>query len=87
MDNQALKESFARVKNDIMNIQAQLMEIMHRFIAEHPDVRLSCLPHMDGDYRETELGVRAPPQAARLAHSWLRDALSEAGFTFKEGGR
>jgi hypothetical protein len=42
---------------------------------------------VDGDYRETELGVRALPQAARLAHSWLRDALSEAGFTFKEGGR
>lgn len=67
--------------------EGQLMEIMHRFIAEHRDVRLSCLPHMDGDYRETELGVRAAPQAARLAHAWLRDALSEAGFTFKEGGR
>ena len=40
-----------------------------------------------GDYRETELGVRALPQAAQLAHLWLREALNEAGFAFKEGGR
>ena len=67
--------------------EGQLMDIMHRFIVEHPDVRLSCLPHMDGDYRETELGVRALAQAAQLAHLWLREELNEAGFAFKEGGR
>lgn len=64
-----------------------LMEVMQCFVVEHPDVRLSCLPHMDGEYRETELGVRAAPQAAQLAHSWLRAALSEAGFAFRDGGR
>ena len=63
------------------------MDIMQRFVTEHPDVRLSCLPHMDGDYRETELGVRALPQAAQRAQSWLRDALNEAGFSFNDGGR
>lgn len=67
--------------------EGQLMDIMQRFVAEHPLVRLSCLPHMNGDYRETELGVRAQPQSAQAAQQWLRDALSEAGFSFKEGGR
>jgi molybdopterin-biosynthesis enzyme MoeA-like protein len=67
--------------------EGQLMDIMQRFVSEFPDVRLSCLPHMDGDYRETELGVRALPQAAQVAQLWLRSALDEAGFTFKEGGR
>ena len=67
--------------------EGQLMEIMQRFVVEHPDVRLSCLPHMNGNYRETELGVRARPQAAQLAQLWLRDALSKAGFAFNEGGR
>ena len=67
--------------------EGQLMDIMQRFVIEHPDVRLSCLPHMDGDYRETELGVRALPPLAQLAQQWLREALSEAGFVFKEGGR
>ena len=67
--------------------EGQLMEIMQRFVLEHPDVRLSCLPHMNGDYRETELGVRAQPEMVQPAQQWLRDALSEAGFAFKEGGR
>ena len=67
--------------------EGQLMEIMQRFVGQFPDVRLSCLPHMNGDYRETELGVRAQPEAARSAQHWLRNALNEAGFTFKEGGR
>jgi molybdopterin-biosynthesis enzyme MoeA-like protein len=67
--------------------EGQLMDIMQRFVSEFPDVRLSCLPHMDGDYRETELGVRALPQAAQVAQLWLRSALDAAGFTFKEGGR
>lgn len=67
--------------------EGQLMEIMQRFVIEHPNVRLSCLPHMDGDYRETELGVRAFASAAQLAQLWLRSALNEAGFAFNEGGR
>lgn len=67
--------------------EGQLMEIMQHFVAQFSDVRLSCLPHMNGDYRETELGVRAQPEAARSAQHWLREALREAGFTFIEGGR
>ena len=43
---------------------AQLCELRAKF----PDVRLSCLPHMNGDYRETELGVRAQPEVRRW--SW-----------------
>ena len=67
--------------------EGQLMDIMQGFVARFPDVRLSCLPHMNGDYRETELGVRAEPEAAQTAQDWLRDELLKAGFTFKEGGR
>ncbi len=62
--------------------EGQLIEIMERFVVEFTDVDLSCLPHMDNDYRETELGVRGSAKAVRQAFDWLCAALHEAGFEF-----
>ena len=67
--------------------EGQLMDVMQRFVAAWPAVRLSCLPHMDGDYRETELGVRGEAGEAAAAARWLREALAAAGLAFREGGR
>jgi len=67
--------------------EGQLMDVMQRFIERHPGVRLSCLPHMDGDYRETELGVRGDTDRVADAWDWLRESLGEAGFEWTEGGR
>jgi len=67
--------------------EGQLMRVMQHFVECHPDVRLSCLPHMDGDYRETELGVRGERDGVDLAWAWLCEALDEAGFKWTEGGR
>ena len=67
--------------------EGQLMDVMQRFVAAWPAVRLSCLPHMDGDYRETELGVRGEAGEAAQAARWLRAALAAAGLAFREGGR
>jgi len=67
--------------------EGQLMEIMQRFVAAWPALRLSCLPHMDGDYRETELGVRGDAASVAPAAGWLRDALGAAGLAWVEGAR
>ncbi len=62
--------------------EGQVIGIMERFVAKFPDVELSCLPHMDGDYRETELGVRGRGAAIRRPFDWLCGALRDAGFEF-----
>lgn len=63
--------------------EGQLMDIMQALVAAHPDVQMSCLPHMEGDYRETELGVRGSPAAVEAAGAWLQAALSAAGFRWE----
>ena len=60
--------------------EGQLIPIMEDFVARFPDVDLSCLPHMEGDYRETELGVRGGPADVEGAVAWLTEALDDAGL-------
>lgn len=67
--------------------EGQLMSVMHAFVARYPQVALSCLPSMEGDYRETELGVRGAPEQADPAFDWLMVHLREAGFEPLPGGR
>ena len=64
--------------------EGQLIGIMEDFVRRHPDLKLSCLPHMEGDYRETELGVRGSEKAAEKGFSWLREALETEGFPAEE---
>ena len=64
--------------------EGQLIAIMEDFVARFPDVDLSCLPHMDGEYRETELGVRGAPAPVQRAADWLLAALDEAGFRWQK---
>jgi molybdopterin-biosynthesis enzyme MoeA-like protein len=63
--------------------EGALIEIMERLVAKFPEIRLSCLPHMDGDYRETELGVRGRAAHAQTAHAWLCAALDGSGFRWE----
>lgn len=62
--------------------EGQLIDVMQALVQKHPSVKLSCLPHMDGDYRETELGLRGNPEAVDIACTWLQAALGQAGFEF-----
>ncbi len=64
--------------------EGQLMEVMQRFVAQFPALRLACLPHMDGDYRETELGIRGEPAAVDEARGWLEATLVAEGFAWRE---
>jgi len=63
--------------------EGQLIGIMEPFVERFPDIQFSCLPHMDGDYRETELGVRGPEQAVDEAAAWLEQRLAGAGFEWR----
>ena len=63
--------------------EGQLIDVMQDFVARFPEVELSCLPHMEGDYRETELGVRGPSEAVEGAIDWLSAALDRGGWSFE----
>lgn len=60
--------------------EGQIIHIMQDLVARFPKVRLSCLPHMDGDYRETELGIRGQPTDVEEASRWLDATLDREGF-------
>lgn len=60
--------------------EGQLIEVMEDLVGHFPDLALSCLPHMSGDYRETELGVRGERVDVERAHAWLTDRLGRDGF-------
>ena len=62
--------------------EGQLIDVMQALVHKHPRVKLSCLPHMQDDYRETELGLRGEPDKVAEADTWLRAALAQAGFEF-----
>jgi DNA adenine methylase len=67
--------------------EGQIIDVMSEFVGRHPNLALSCLPTMDGDYRETELGVRGLPSEVSDGMGWLRAALREAGFEPVDGAR
>ena len=64
--------------------EGQLIITMQAFVARFPAVDLSCLPHMQEDYRETELGVRGTAGDVAGAVDWLTDALDEGGWRWQK---
>ncbi len=66
--------------------EGQLIATMEEFVARFPAVDLSCLPHMEGDYRETELGVRGNALDVDNAAAWLTGALDRAGLPWERRG-
>ena len=66
--------------------EGPLIPVMEELVARFPDVSLSCLPHMEGEYRETELGVRGAAAAVDAAAAWLEEALTGAGFRWERRG-
>lgn len=65
--------------------EGQLMDVMQEFVARFPQVALSCLPHMQGEYRETELGVRGVDGDVTSAVAWLTAALDNGGWGWQKG--
>ena len=63
--------------------EGQLIPILEDLVAHFPVVDLSCLPHMDGDYRETELGVRGREADVEMAVDWLTHELDKAGYRWR----
>jgi molybdopterin-biosynthesis enzyme MoeA-like protein len=60
--------------------EGQVIHIMQDLVSRFPRVQLSCLPHMDGDYRETELGIRGQTMDVQEASAWLEAMLDREGF-------
>ena len=67
--------------------EGQVIELLQSFVKRYPDLNLSCLPHMQDEYRETELGVRGDADQVSVASAWLGEQLDQLGFHWTEGGR
>lgn len=63
--------------------EGMLIPLMERLVDRFPAIRLACLPRMDGEYRETELGLRGAPEAVATAENWLRAELDRLGIAFE----
>lgn len=63
--------------------EGQLIHLMQALVSRFPRVRLSCLPHMDGDYRETEIGIRGARADVEQAFAWLTAELDREAFPWK----
>ena len=63
--------------------EGQIIHIMQDLVSRFPRVRLSCLPHMDGDYRETEIGLRGKQADVEEAWAWLDAELDRECFERK----
>ncbi len=68
--------------------EGQLIHILEDLVSQFPKVRLSCLPHMEGEYRETEVGIRGERADVDEAMAWLTAALGRESFSWKteDGG-
>ena len=66
--------------------EGQVIDLLEAFVARFPAVQFSCLPHFDGDYRETELGVRGGCDLVEQAAAWLCEGLSARGVAWQTGG-
>lgn len=60
-----------------------LIDIMEQFVARFPALQFSCLPHMEHQYRETELGVRGNKHEVEVATQWLSEQLAQSGFRWQ----
>lgn len=64
--------------------EGQIIHIMQDLVARFPKIQLSCLPHMEGEYRETELGIRGQAIDVAEAAAWLDATLDREGFKWTD---
>ena len=60
--------------------ESRLVPVLEAMEAAFPDLRLSCLPRMDRQGPEVELGLRGPRPRVTEALARLQQSLAEAGF-------
>lgn len=65
--------------------EGQLIQLMQALVSRYPRIRLSCLPHMEGDYRETEIGIRGAKADVEDAFAWFTAELDRQLFPWKTG--
>lgn len=60
--------------------ESQIVALMESFVSRHPLLRMSCLPHSEGDRYELELGLRGEPGLVDRAMQELQREVSGLGF-------
>ena len=64
--------------------EGRIVDLLETMVQRFPAVSLSCLPHFEGDYRETELALRGERTVVDDAWSWLHAVLDERGIAWCE---
>lgn len=64
-------------------LESQLVPLMEQFVATHPELRFSSLPHI-GKERRIELGIRGNPELLPAASETIRQGLKQLGIGWKE---
>lgn len=63
--------------------ESDVIPLMERFVAAHPELRLSCLPSTDSDHYALELGIRGPAAAVEAGMAEIRRDVEQLGFRWE----
>jgi len=64
--------------------ESDVIPLMERFVAAHPELRMSCLPNtLERGFR-LELGLRGAPEAVRAGMDELRREVEALGFPWQD---
>ena len=64
--------------------ESRLIPLMHELLRDHPQVRVSSLPHIEGDNGHIELGLRGLPEALTSAREAMLAGLRGLGIEWTE---
>lgn len=64
--------------------ESDVIPLMERFVARHPELRLSCLPNTLEQGFRLELGLRGAPDAVRAGMDELRGEVEALGFPWED---
>lgn len=64
--------------------ESELVGFMEDFVARYPTLRFSSLPHMEGERRRIELGVKGPRDAVAEGLAYIETTLAARGLRWEE---
>ncbi|MGQ9425615.1 competence/damage-inducible protein A [Gilvimarinus sp. F26214L] len=76
-----------RIGEEAINVwdarESDVIPLMERFVLEHPELRLSCLPGSIGGRFQLELGLRGAPSQVDAGMRKLRGEIEGLGFSWE----
>jgi molybdopterin-biosynthesis enzyme MoeA-like protein len=64
--------------------ESELVDLMEDFVTRYPALRFSSLPHMEGEQRRIELGVKGASEAVAEGVDFIKTTLAPRGLRWEE---